>query len=102
MGGTVERVMPSFRHGSVEIFYLDEGSGEPVVLVHGFASNKEVNWVAPGWVTALTRAGRRAIALDNRAMVNRPSSTTRLTITAPRWRRMCGRCSIISPSSAPM
>jgi len=36
------------------------------VLVHGFASNKEVNWVAPGWVTTLTRAGRRAVALDNR------------------------------------
>src|SRR4029077_3701604 len=58
--------MPSFRHGSVEIAYLDEGEGEPIVLVHGFASNKEVNWVAPGWITTLTRAGRRAIALDNR------------------------------------
>lgn len=58
--------MPSFRHGQVEIAYLDEGEGAPVVLVHGFASTKEVNWVAPGWVTTLTRAGRRAIALDNR------------------------------------
>ena len=36
------------------------------MLVHGFASNKEVNWVAPGWVTTLRRAGRRVIALDNR------------------------------------
>jgi pimeloyl-ACP methyl ester carboxylesterase len=36
------------------------------MLVHGFASNKEVNWVCPGWVTTLTRAGRRVIALDNR------------------------------------
>jgi len=34
--------------------------------VHGFASNKEVNWVYPGWVTTLTGAGRRAIAFDNR------------------------------------
>jgi pimeloyl-ACP methyl ester carboxylesterase len=58
--------MPSFRNGAVEIAYLDEGEGEPIVLVHGFASNKEVNWVHPGWVAALTRAGRRAIALDNR------------------------------------
>ena len=58
--------MPSFRNGDVEIAYLDEGEGEPVVLVHGFASNKEVNWVNPGWVTTLTRGGRRAIALDNR------------------------------------
>jgi len=58
--------MPSFRNGDVEIAYLDEGEGEPVVLVHGFASTKEVNWVNPGWVATLTRGGRRAIALDNR------------------------------------
>ncbi len=45
---------------------MDEGEGEPIVLVHGFASNKEVNWVFPGWVTTLTGAGRRVIALDNR------------------------------------
>jgi pimeloyl-ACP methyl ester carboxylesterase len=58
--------MPSFRNGEVEIAYLDEGDGEPIVLVHGFASTKEVNWVQPGWVTTLTRAGRRVIALDSR------------------------------------
>ncbi len=58
--------MPTFRHGSVEIAYLDEGKGEPIVLVHGFASTKEVNWVQPTWMSTLTRAGRRAIALDNR------------------------------------
>ena len=40
--------------------------GDPIVLVHGFASTKEVNWVSTGWVTTLTRAGRRVIALDNR------------------------------------
>jgi pimeloyl-ACP methyl ester carboxylesterase len=58
--------MPTFHHGSAEIAYLDQGEGEPIVLVHGFASSKEVNWVNPGWVTTLTGAGRRVIALDDR------------------------------------
>jgi pimeloyl-ACP methyl ester carboxylesterase len=58
--------MPHLRHGDLDIAFLDEGAGEPVVLVHGFASTKEVNWVAPGWIATLTKAGRRAIALDNR------------------------------------
>jgi len=58
--------MPAFVHQDVEIAFLDEGEGDPVVLVHGFASNKEVNWVNPGWFATLKRAGRRVIALDNR------------------------------------
>ena len=58
--------MPRFAHDEVEIAFLDEGEGEPIVLVHGFASNAQVNWVYPGWVATLTKAGRRVLALDNR------------------------------------
>jgi len=58
--------MPSFHNGAVEIAYLDEGEGEPIVLVHGFASSKNVNWVYPTWVSELKKHGRRVIALDNR------------------------------------
>jgi pimeloyl-ACP methyl ester carboxylesterase len=58
--------MAGFANGGVEIAYLDEGDGDPIVLVHGFASTKEVNWLHPGWVTTLTRDRRRVIALDNR------------------------------------
>jgi pimeloyl-ACP methyl ester carboxylesterase len=58
--------MQRFQHDGVEIAFLDEGAGEPIVLVHGFASNAVVNWVQPGWVATLTKAGRRAIARDNR------------------------------------
>jgi pimeloyl-ACP methyl ester carboxylesterase len=56
----------TFRSDDADIAYLDAGDGAPMVLVHGFASTKETNWVAPGWVDTLARAGRRAIALDNR------------------------------------
>jgi pimeloyl-ACP methyl ester carboxylesterase len=58
--------MPTFKNGPVEIAYLDQGDGEPIVLVHGFASTKEENWVHPRWVMTLTRAHRRVVALDNR------------------------------------
>jgi pimeloyl-ACP methyl ester carboxylesterase len=62
----MERLMPSFHHGAVEIAYLDEGEGDPIVLVHGFASSKNVNWVYPVWVSELKNNGRRVIALDLR------------------------------------
>lgn len=58
--------MPSFHNGAVEIAYLDEGEGDPIVLVHGFASSKNVNWVYPTWVSELKKYNRRVIALDNR------------------------------------
>src|ERR1700678_2288003 len=39
---------------------------EPILLIHGFASNHRMNWVGPRWVQTLTEAGRRVIAFDNR------------------------------------
>ena len=57
--------MPSFDNGAVQIAYLDEGEGDPILLVHGFASTKNVNWVYPTWVSELRKNGRRVIALDN-------------------------------------
>lgn len=58
--------MPVFEQDDVEIAYLDEGEGDPILLIHGFASNKSVNWVNPGWVDLLVKDGRRVIAIDNR------------------------------------
>lgn len=47
-----------------------EQYGEPaaptVLLVHGFASSADDNWVQTGWVRALTKAGRRVVTLDCR------------------------------------
>lgn len=57
-----------FSHDGLEFAYFDEGdpAGEPVLLIHGFASSALVNWVQPGWLQTLGAAGRRVIALDNR------------------------------------
>src|SRR3972149_6190490 len=58
--------MLGFGSDGVRIAYRDEGEGEPILLIHGFASNVATNWAAPGWIEALTQAGRRVIAYDNR------------------------------------
>ncbi|HWK33455.1 MAG TPA: alpha/beta hydrolase [Hyphomicrobium sp.] len=58
--------MQTFSSNGIEIAYLDEGSGEPVLLIHGFASNIATNWIDTGWIKTLTDAGYRAIAYDNR------------------------------------
>lgn len=54
--------------GDIKIAYFDVGprEGEPVLLIHGFASTAHVNWVFTGWVKTLTEAGYRIIALDHR------------------------------------
>jgi len=56
----------SFLSDGVEIAFLDEGAGDPVLLIHGFASNTVVNWVDTGWIRFLTGNGFRVISMDNR------------------------------------
>ena len=58
--------MRSFNSDGVTIAYVDEGGGDPILLIHGFASNLATNWVQTGWVRVLTEAGRRVVAFDNR------------------------------------
>ena len=50
----------------VKIAYEVVGEGLPIVLVHGFASSRSMNWKTPGWYGTLTQAGRQVIALDVR------------------------------------
>ena len=40
--------------------------GPPIVLVHGFASDYQLNWVGTRWQETLTKAGNRIIGLDCR------------------------------------
>lgn len=58
--------MKSFSHDGFDISFIDEGSGDPILLIHGFGSTHFVNWVSPGWVKTLRDAGYRVVALDNR------------------------------------
>ncbi|MCO4316677.1 alpha/beta hydrolase [Phyllobacterium sp. 21LDTY02-6] len=61
-----DRNMKHFENDGLKLAYVDEGSGEPILLIHGFASSSFYNWVQPGWIPTLTAAGYRAIAIDNR------------------------------------
>ena len=58
--------MQKFNSDGVEIAFDVAGAGPPILLIHGFASNSVVNWVATGWVKTLSDAGRQVIVIDNR------------------------------------
>jgi pimeloyl-ACP methyl ester carboxylesterase len=62
--------MHVFTSAGVDIAYIDvpaaKEPGDPVLLIHGFASTHAVNWVNTLWVKTLTAAGYRVVALDNR------------------------------------
>ena len=58
--------MQKFNSDGVEIAFDVWGEGPPVLLIHGFASNMNVNWVGTGWVKTLVAAGHKVIAIDNR------------------------------------
>lgn len=63
--------MLEFHGETARLAYIDERPsdidlGEPILLVHGFASTHAVNWVFPQWIKTLNEAGRRVVAFDNR------------------------------------
>jgi pimeloyl-ACP methyl ester carboxylesterase len=57
--------MPFFDSSGIQIHYEAYGRGKPILLVHGFASSLQGNWVAPGWTDTLSPL-RRVIAIDCR------------------------------------
>jgi pimeloyl-ACP methyl ester carboxylesterase len=60
----------TFNSDGVTLSYLDvrpeNPDAEPVLLIHGFASNANTNWVDTGWVAELLKARYRVVAFDNR------------------------------------
>jgi pimeloyl-ACP methyl ester carboxylesterase len=57
--------MAYFDSNGVQIYFEEHGKGEPVVLVHGFASRADHNWGAMNWYTTLS-PHYRVVALDCR------------------------------------
>jgi pimeloyl-ACP methyl ester carboxylesterase len=51
--------------GGVKLWYVVQGKGEPVVLLHGWLSNAGLNWVLPG-ITGQLAKDYQVIALDVR------------------------------------
>ena len=61
--------MAEFDSGGFKIAYDDigaPGEGRPMVLVHGFTSNRNENWRRLGWYGAFERKRIRFVALDCR------------------------------------
>jgi len=54
-----------FDSDGVKIHYETFGEGYPIILVHGFTANLDVNWLGPNWVETL-KPIRRVVALDCR------------------------------------
>jgi pimeloyl-ACP methyl ester carboxylesterase len=49
-----------------KLYYEEEGTGTPVVLLHGLSSSVKGNWQEPGIWAALVDVGKRVIGLDAR------------------------------------
>jgi pimeloyl-ACP methyl ester carboxylesterase len=58
--------VPALDVDGVRLHYEAAGVGEAIVLLHGFASSYEENWVETGWVRRLLGEGFRVVGLDAR------------------------------------
>ncbi len=58
--------MPFFESAGVRLHYEVDGSGPPVILLHGLTSSAQQNWRRPGVIDALVRAGFSTVGLDGR------------------------------------
>jgi pimeloyl-ACP methyl ester carboxylesterase len=60
--------MAAFESGGYSIAYDDipGDRGRPMILVHGFTSNRNEGWQRLGWYGAFERQRIRCVALDNR------------------------------------
>lgn len=55
-----------FASDGVQIRFVDEGRGTPVLLIHGYTSDIDGGWRNRGVINGLISAGYRVVAYDNR------------------------------------
>jgi pimeloyl-ACP methyl ester carboxylesterase len=60
--------MPDFTTASdgVRLAFETQGSGPPVLAIHGFGSSRMQNWKSTGWYAGLAEAGFSIVAMDCR------------------------------------
>lgn len=62
---TAQLFAEDFDSAGVKLHYTVQGSGEPVILIHGLFASGPINWTAPG-ITAALAARAQVIVLDCR------------------------------------
>jgi pimeloyl-ACP methyl ester carboxylesterase len=82
--------------GSAHLSFLRAGRGQPVLLLHGFASDAAEDWVETGWFDALVSAGHDVVAQDlrghGRSAKSRDPADYRLDAFAADVAALCGHC----------
>jgi pimeloyl-ACP methyl ester carboxylesterase len=59
--------MPHFEtFDGQSLFYDDQGDGEPIVLLHGFVGDINIDWIRSGILDLLVDEGYRVVAFDAR------------------------------------
>ena len=82
--------------GSAHLSFLRAGRGQPVLLLHGFASDAAEDWVETGWFDALVSAGHDVVAPDLRghghSVKSRDPADYRLDAFAADVAALCRLC----------
>ncbi len=90
--------------GDIELYYEDHGTGQPVVLIHGYPLSG-ASWEKQ--VSALLKAGYRVITYDRRGFGKSSQPTagynydTFALKTFTRWLNSAGSCGISRWSASP-
>ena len=78
------------------VSFLRAGEGDPVLLLHGFASDANDDWVETGWFAALVAAGCDVVAPDLRghgqSVKSRDPADYRLDTFAGDVATLCNHC----------